>query len=111
MCDFRPGKRYLYCPMRHRPCRPPMLLVVLFVGGLIVAPTGCTRGPLYVAESMRKPIDRAIVDYPGGTRLVEVVRNLTGACDFEEDADGNWIIAESGAGGYDPRIFGFKKDG
>jgi glucose/arabinose dehydrogenase len=95
--------------MRHRPPRLPLLFLLAAL--VAVAPTGCTRGPVYVAEALRKPVDRAIVDYPGGTRLVEVVRSLTGACDFEEDADGNWIIAESGAGGYEPRIFGFHKDG
>ena len=84
------------------------LPIVVFAMSLLA---GCVRGPTFVPPSQRRPIDRLLVDYPGGMVLKEVVKNLTGPCDFEEDAEGNWIIAESGMGGFDPRIFGFKKDG
>lgn len=90
-----------------------LLLAVLCAGWIALGggAGGCTRGPAFIPPEQRKVIDRAVVDYPGGARLVEVVRHLTGAADFEEDADGNWIIAESGSGGYEPRIFGFRPDG
>src|SRR6266850_497212 len=51
------------------------------------------------------------VTSPGGGVLEEVAHNLTGAVDCEVDQQGNLIIAESGEGGYEPRIFGFKPDG
>ena len=95
----------------RRPLPPPLLSLSLVVAIVLLVAGGCAQGPSVVSPAARKPIDRSLVDYPGGVVLKEVVRNLTAPCDFEEDAEGNWIIAESGMGGYDPRIFMVKKDG
>jgi glucose/arabinose dehydrogenase len=73
--------------------------------------TGCVRGPVFTPIAQRQRIDRAVVDYPGGVELEEVVRGLTGPCDLDVDPQGNLIIAESGAGGFEPRIFGYHPDG
>jgi glucose/arabinose dehydrogenase len=89
-----------------QPFRLPLLVLL----GLLIA--GCVRGPMFIPAAQRKPIDRALVDYPGGFALKEVLHNLTGPIDFEEDEEGNWIVAESGRGGFSPRIFRFNpKDG
>src|SRR5437867_5109193 len=79
--------------------------------GAVAFITGCVRGPVFVPAAQRKAIDRALIEYPGGGVLEEVAHNLTGVVDCEQDAQGNLIVAESGAGGYDPRIYGFKPDG
>src|SRR5258705_11155560 len=90
-----------------RSFRPVALAAVCSISLL----AGCVRGPVFVPAAQRKPIDRSLVDYPGGGVLEEVAHNLTGAVDCEIDAQGNLIVAESGEGGYDPRIYGFKLDG
>jgi sugar lactone lactonase YvrE len=77
---------------------------------LLAAP-GCTHRPVYIEPGARKPIDRRIVDYPGGAVLEEVVRDLTGPIDCDIDEQGNLIVAESGADGRDPRIIGYRPDG
>jgi glucose/arabinose dehydrogenase len=73
--------------------------------------TGCLRGPVAIPAAQRRPIDRALVDYPGGGVLEEVAHNLTAPVDCEQDAAGNLIVAESGDGGYEPRIYGIRPDG
>src|SRR5688500_13782539 len=82
---------------------PHSRLPLLVLLGVFVA--GCVRGPMFIPVNERKAIDRAVVDYPGGYVLKQVLENLTGPIDFEEDEEGHWIIAESGRGGYQPRIF------
>jgi hypothetical protein len=72
---------------------------------------GCVRGPVFVPAGQRKPIDRAIVDYPGECVLEVVAHGLTGPIDCDFDNQGNLIIAESGAGGYEPHIIGCRPDG
>src|SRR5688500_15327264 len=72
---------------------------------------GCVHGPSFVSPAQRVVIDRGLVDYPGGVEMEEVVRGLTGPCDFDIERHGNLVIAESGAGGQEPRIFGYKPDG
>src|SRR5438552_3072133 len=91
--------------MRH--ARPFLCLFALTVATI----AGCVRGPSFVSVAQRKPIDRALVDYPGGVIMEEAVRGLTGAIDCEIDAQGNLIVAESGDAGYEPRIFGYRPDG
>jgi hypothetical protein len=101
-CDNATANRYLYCPM------PTFRLPQLALPALLaIVVAGCVRGPMFVPVNQRKAIDRAVVDYPGGYVLKEVLHNLTGPIDFEEDEQGNWIVAESGRGGYAPRIFRF----
>ncbi len=89
-----------------RRLRPAIFILAIFA--LI---TGCARRPIYIAAPLRQPIDREIVEYPGGMLLTQVMHNLTGPVDMEEDADGNIIIAEGGLGGYPPRIYGFRPNG
>jgi hypothetical protein len=86
---------------------------ILRTAGLcfLAAATGCLRGPVFVPAAQRKPVDRALVDYPGGGVLEEVIHNLTAPVDCEVDAQGNLIVAESGDGGYEPRLYGYKPDG
>jgi glucose/arabinose dehydrogenase len=72
--------------------------------------TGCLRGPVIVPVAQRKVIDRSLVDYPGKAVLEEIAHNLTGVIDVEIDAQENIIVAESGEGGFEPRIFGIRKD-
>src|SRR6185295_5407203 len=88
------------------------LRLLLLIGVALAAPVGCLRGPMFIPVAQRKAIDRAVVDYPGGYVLKEVLHNLTGPIDFEEDEHGDWIVAESGRGGFSPRIFRFNpRDG
>jgi hypothetical protein len=89
--------------------RLPLLFLALLGTGLLTS--GCAQGPVFIPPGQRKVIDRSIVDYPGGTILEEVVTNLTGPCDCEVDSHGNLIVAESGAGGREPRIFGIRPNG
>lgn len=86
-------------------------IVCLLAVTLVVSSTGCVGGPSFVAAPQRKPIDRSLVDYPGGVVLEEVVHGLTGPIDCEVDPQGNLIVVESGADGYDPRIIGYKPSG
>jgi hypothetical protein len=69
------------------------------------------RGPVVIPPDKRTVIDRQLVEYPAGVELQEVARELTGPVDAAVDAEGNLIVAESGRGGYEPRIFGIRKDG
>ncbi|MEO6435368.1 MAG: hypothetical protein ABIP55_06350 [Tepidisphaeraceae bacterium] len=98
--------------MRHP--RLPMFLqsiAIVTVMAAILAMSGCVHSPVFTPAVGRKPIDRLMVDYPGGVVLEEVVRGLTGPCDVDVDEQGNLLIAESGAGGYEPKLFGYHPDG
>ena len=90
--------------------RPRPILLLLALASLL-AQTGCVRGPIFIPAAQRKALDRAVVEYPGGGVLEIVAHSLTGAVDCEQDAAGNIIVAESGEGGYEPRLYGFKPDG
>jgi len=79
--------------------------------GLCLATGGCVTGPTVIAPEKRTAIDRRLVEYPAGVDLHVIARDLTGPVDCEVDADGNLIVAESGRGGREPRIFGIRKDG
>ncbi|MGE5609151.1 MAG: PQQ-dependent sugar dehydrogenase, partial [Bacillota bacterium] len=56
-------------------------------------------------------IDRQLVEYPAETELKPYVTGLTAPTAIAFDNEGSMLIAESGIGGREPRIFGFKKDG
>ena len=96
----------------HPRCRLRVFILTVAAGVLIMlgAP-GCTYTPAFVEPAARKPIDRRLVDYPGGVVLEEVVKNLTGPIDCDIDEKGNVIVAESGADGRDPRIIAYRPDG
>src|SRR3954463_14492227 len=89
-----------------RTAAPAALLMLL-----CLSMSGCVTGPTFIAPNARRPIDRAVVDYPGDCALEVVAQNLTGAIDCDVDAQGILIVAESGAGGYEPHIFGCRTDG
>jgi glucose/arabinose dehydrogenase len=94
--------------------RTSVWLTVLSVA--LLAAGGCVRGPYYVQPQDRIPIDRAQMEYPAGFRLVTSMYGLTAPSTValvndEGEYHGAVLIAESGAGGYRPRIYGFKPDG
>ena len=98
------------CFRRPRRPRRGLVAMMLLMLSLITAP-GCMQKPAFIEPDQRKPIDRRLVDYPGGVVLEEVVRNLTGPIDCDIDENGTIIVAESGADGRDPRIIGYRTDG
>lgn len=76
--------------------------------------SGCSRGPVIHPPSQRLTIDRSVVEYPPGYELKTFIDNLTGptAIAFDPDAfdgKGAILVAESGTGGRDARIFGYTK--
>lgn len=78
--------------------------------------TGCARGPHLIPADKQTTIDRTVVEYPARLQLTTHVGGLTapGAIAFEtEDNDykGSMLIAETGADGDEPRVFGFRPDG
>jgi glucose/arabinose dehydrogenase len=69
---------------------------------------GCIHQPQMLPLSKQIPIDRKLVEYPSGTALVPLVDGLNAPTAFAFDADNDaLIVAESGADGREPHIFGF----
>jgi glucose/arabinose dehydrogenase len=96
-------------------CYRSVVAALTFAAGVFVA-GGCARGPHVIPSDQQQPIDRSEVEYPGELQLTTVVAGLTAptAIAFEtQDPQykGSILIAESGAGDTDVRIFGFKPDG
>ena len=85
-----------------------LLLTICLCGP--VALTGCIHDPQMVPLSRQTVIDRAIVEYPADCTLVQVVKGLNCPTAMCWDSDGNMFIAESGADGSEPHIFGYHKD-
>lgn len=85
---------------------PRVLAAAVFVGA-----AGCAQGPTVIPPDDRVTIDRRLVEYPAGVELQVVAEDLTGPVDCAIDEDGNLIVAESGRGKYEPRIFAIRKDG
>jgi glucose/arabinose dehydrogenase len=91
----------------------------LLVGLLVVLQAlvfGCARGPQLVTGDAQKPVDRTHVEFPNGYLLKPFARGLNApsAIAFvteEGEYHGSILVAESGAGGSEPRIYGFKPDG
>src|SRR5688572_22258556 len=84
--------------------------IALLLGG------GCVRGPWWVAPQDRKPIDRKFVEYPAEFDLEAAVTGLTAPTSValvhdEGPYQGAILVAEGGAGGFRPRVYGFKPDG
>jgi hypothetical protein len=84
-----------------------VVLALLLVGG-------CVRGPVIHPPREQLTIDRSVVEYPPGYELKTFVDHLTAptAIAFDPDAFGGKgaiLIAESGVGGYDTKIFGYTK--
>jgi hypothetical protein len=81
---------------------------------LVVLIGGCIRGPSILAPNQQQLIDRSIVEYPPGYELRTFVEHLTAPSAIAFDADafagkGAILIAESGIGGKDTKIFGYTK--
>lgn len=100
--------------MNGKAYRSHWSVLVVFMGLMLAV--GCARGPLYIPVEQRRPIDRSEVEYPAQLELTTVISGLTAptAVAFEtQDPDhyGSVLIAESGQGGTDVRIFGFRPDG
>jgi glucose/arabinose dehydrogenase len=93
--------------MHHRQFIRSLLALVLFTSTLLLP--GCRTGPQIVAEPAT--LDRALVEYPAGFELKPFAIGLTAPSAIAFDAEGSLLIAESGAGGNEARIIGFKKDG
>ena len=93
-----------------RPISPTFCLIALLCL-LMIGSSGCVNRVSYIPPNQRRPIDRALVDYPGDCALEVVAQNLTGVIDCDIDSAGTLIVAESGSGGYDPHIFGCRPDG
>jgi glucose/arabinose dehydrogenase len=72
---------------------------------------GCFRGPQLLAPEARKVVDRRVVEFPAGYQLSVAVEGLSAPVAIAFDAEGSMLVAENGAGGENPRIFGWKKDG
>jgi glucose/arabinose dehydrogenase len=89
--------------------------VALLASWLLIAAGGCARGPAYVPLESRVTIDRTIVETPAGLRAAVALRGLTAPTAFcfvrePGEYEGAMLIAESGAGGFRPRIYGFRHD-
>src|SRR5690348_4525470 len=81
--------------------RPGARLVGVLLSTLtlaLLAQSGCSTGPRVLKPEERKPIDRALVEYPSGYTLEPYIRNLTGATAITFDDKGSLIIAEGGEG-------------
>jgi len=59
----------------------------------------------------RRPIDRALVEYPSGFVLERYIENLTGPTSIAFDDQGSLLIAEGGSAERAPAIFGMRPDG
>jgi glucose/arabinose dehydrogenase len=78
---------------------------------LLAFMSGCQRGPTLLRSEEQATIDRTIIEYPAGTELKPYITGLTAPSAIAFDNEGSILIAESGRGGREPRIYGFKKDG
>ncbi len=86
-------------------------VVVLMLGLLCLAGPGCTPAARVLTAEEQRPIDRAIVETPAGLVLQPFIRSLTAPSAIAFDANRSILIAESGAAGDEPHIFGFRIDG
>jgi glucose/arabinose dehydrogenase len=87
-----------------------LIVLPAVLAGLVVA-GGCAGGPTVIPPDQRTMIDRQLVEYPAGVDLQVVAEDLTGPVDCAVDKDGTLIVAESGRGKYEPRIYAIRKDG
>lgn len=95
-------------PRRRAGFRSVGLAVVLLAA--VVSAGGCGSGPRVLGPDERQPIDRKLVESPSGFDLEVYADGLTGPVSMAIDGDGNTIVAESGADGSEPRIYGFTPD-
>lgn len=102
----RPTRAITTSMPARRPFAIPLASLVL-----VFALAGCGGKPRMLGPAERYSIDRKKVEYPAGFELQRFIVNLTGPSTFTFDDDGSLLVAESGRGGNDPRIYGFKPNG
>jgi glucose/arabinose dehydrogenase len=90
-----------------------MILAILWV--CLSGVGGCTTGPRFIPSEARTPIDRKVMEYPRAFLLQLAADGLTAPSAIAfvtEDGEykGSILVAESGADGRAPRIFGWKSD-
>jgi glucose/arabinose dehydrogenase len=95
------------------PANPIRVTAVLLCAAALV---GCARGPRLLADKDRVTLDRRVVEYPADLVLTAYAAGMTApsAMAFvggETEYKNALLIAESGVGGDDPQIYGFKPDG
>jgi hypothetical protein len=73
--------------------------------------TGCARGPTFIPVAQRRPVDRRLVEYPGGVVMKEVGREFNAPVDVDFDDDGTMFVAAGGYGDFEPTIIGYREDG
>lgn len=92
-------------------CRRPAVAALVMLAILMAASPGCGPRARVVPVADRKPIDRAVIEGPAGFTVQRYIENLTAPTSIAFDDKGNLLIAESGADGRPPAIYGFKPDG
>ncbi len=90
--------------------------VLSMLGAALLLAGGCARGPHAIPSDKQVVIDRSEVEYPAHLYLTTQLAGLTAptAVAFEKDDPqykGSVLIAESGIGGENVQIYGFKPDG
>lgn len=85
--------------------------VVLAALAALVSLVGCIHSPAMLGTNKQRVIDRQVVEYPSGFALIPLVKGLNAPSAIAFDTDGNLLVAESGAGGGEPHLFGYHRDG
>jgi glucose/arabinose dehydrogenase len=108
---------HLVRPMAHKRVEGFMNRFLLCISiAVLCVLGGCESSPSLIALSQQKVIDRSTVEYPPGVQLTVYAHGLTApsAIAFDNDEGehkGTMFVAESGLGGHQARIYGFKPDG
>jgi hypothetical protein len=95
---------------------PATLIRITAVSLCAAAMVGCARGPRLLADKDRVTLDRRVVEYPADLVLTAYAAGMTApsAMAFvggDTEYKNALLIAESGVGGDEPQIYGFKPDG
>jgi glucose/arabinose dehydrogenase len=94
------------CGLAHW-CHRSILTLTAVIPFLI---GGCINQPKWLSARDQNPIDRSLIEYPSGYVLTRVVDGLNCPTSICFDEQGSMIVAESGAEGCEPHIFGYRKD-
>jgi glucose/arabinose dehydrogenase len=100
--------RRRFAPALKSATRNPQSAIALLLLTTLLAVSGCGRGPQIIAEELRKPIDRSLVEVPAGLQLERFITNLRAPSAIAFDTEKNvLLVAESGADNAEPRILAF----